>query len=792
MKGTSSVANMIDKVFIAALTSQRSGGPASKHHNPRGSQASHHPCFVLQLSCPPESFDVLSEPNKCKAVFSDPSRVKMCVKKLLLKMFEIYRPDLFASADSLCSDYSKSPSTFYRYKVSDTEIRETENDDDDQTKESCMKMITSDINTKLYNIRTNDVNDSHDLRSDICNYKYSRQQISTPDGIVFKSAFLETPPEKDITMENFHVQPVSLFSEFEFNECTIDGDILQAQGNGDALDFSECVDNQADSTESDEENTDNHEKCIPVNEINDTLEHSRIIGIGVSVSRLPGLMECIDDQLDNFGSQSTSGSADNLFKHEEVNNIYANKDYLCQIDFSSDYENLHDKDGRIDCYSPDSFYTLKYSGNDQRSVESDNLFCEYPGENVISGNQCNNQDFYDISSIHRQKSPPDTDTVQSAATDIPTNICDIGSSVETFESATPDVLNVHSSSDCRINLHNRVFDDLFFSTYLDKHVTTSEPAPAKKSKRVGMLLGTRQREGVMKSTDGISSILDSDFDISPGNINKTMGTIPSPATVTTAITLQKGMLSNLRTIGQVDSKYLLVVTGQLILVVDQHAADERVKLEQMLYGNIHGDAKKTTHSGVKNGVNNVKMASISGTQAVNETISLTENDMYTLTTREDVFTDWKFQFSHLNSFQGADTAGDKMVTVNLTQVPIIYGETLTAQDFLEFLHILADHSKFMAPRSMLQPPCVKRIAASKACRTAIVFGDVLNRTECQDIMSNLSKTALPFQCAHGRPSVVPLLLLKQLKDSWKDGDGVACMSPRFQRKPTYSNIIHKI
>ena len=782
MKGTSSVANMIDKVFIAALTSQRSGGPASKHHNPRGSQASHHPCFVLQLSCPPENFDVLSEPNKCKAVFSDPSRVKICVKKLLLKMFEIYRPDLFASAESLCSDYSNSPSTLYRHKGIDTHIQETENDNDHETNDGGIKMITSDVSTKLYNVRTNDASDSG-----TCTSQYSRRQTMTPDGIVFKSAFLETPPDKNFTKGNFHVQPVSLFSEFEYNGCTMES-AIQAQ------DLSEYVDNQADSTDSDEANMDNHEKYTPVNDIDGRLKHPEITGIGVTVSRLPGFLEYIDDQLDNFGSQSTTGSADKLFQHEEVNDIYANKDYLSQIEFPSDYEDLHDKRGGIDYDSPDS---QRYSDNNQRSVQRDNLFCEFPDDDRINSDQSKNQDFYDVSSLNYENSPFDINPVQSVPTVNPAYIRDIGSSIETSEPPTPEVLNVHS--DCRINLHNHVFDDLFFSAYLDRSALMPEPVRAdiiaKKKKRVGVPLGTRRSavgEWEMKSTDCISSILDRDFDVSPGNANNTWEAILAPATVTTAITLQKGMLSNLRTIGQVDSKYLLVVSGQLILIVDQHAADERVKLEQMLYGNIHGDTKKTTPSGATNGINNATITSISGTQAVKETMSLTESDLYTLTTKEEIFTDWKFIFSHSNSLQGTDTTEDQMITVTLTQVPIIYGEALTAQDFLEFLHSLTEQSKFMAPRSMLQPPCVKRIAASKACRTAIVFGDVLNRTECQNIMSNLSKTALPFQCAHGRPSAVPLLLLKQVEDSRKDESGSAAgPGPKLQRTPTYSNIINK-
>ena len=40
---------------------------------------------------------------------------------------------------------------------------------------------------------------------------------------------------------------------------------------------------------------------------------------------------------------------------------------------------------------------------------------------------------------------------------------------------------------------------------------------------------------------------------------------------------------------------------------------------------------------------------------------------------------------------------------------------------------------------------------------AIKFGDPLSLAECETLLQALSKCKLPFQCAHGRPSVMPLL-----------------------------------
>lgn len=49
---------------------------------------------------------------------------------------------------------------------------------------------------------------------------------------------------------------------------------------------------------------------------------------------------------------------------------------------------------------------------------------------------------------------------------------------------------------------------------------------------------------------------------------------------------------------------------------------------------------------------------------------------------------------------------------------------------------------------------------SRACRGAIMFNDPLRLDECQMLIERLSRCAFPFQCAHGRPSMIPILDLR--------------------------------
>ncbi|XEU99152.1 hypothetical protein FSHL1_004439 [Fusarium sambucinum] len=78
------------------------------------------------------------------------------------------------------------------------------------------------------------------------------------------------------------------------------------------------------------------------------------------------------------------------------------------------------------------------------------------------------------------------------------------------------------------------------------------------------------------------------------------------------------------------------------------------------------------------------------------------------------------------------------------------------------------------------PRGILELLHSRACRSAIMFNDILTIQQCEELIARLSRCALPFQCAHGRPSMAPLVDLgngeqfggwqeteKQKKVSWK-------------------------
>ncbi|RAL16503.1 putative DNA mismatch repair protein (Mlh3) [Aspergillus homomorphus CBS 101889] len=49
---------------------------------------------------------------------------------------------------------------------------------------------------------------------------------------------------------------------------------------------------------------------------------------------------------------------------------------------------------------------------------------------------------------------------------------------------------------------------------------------------------------------------------------------------------------------------------------------------------------------------------------------------------------------------------------------------------------------------------------SRACRSAIMFNDILSVEDCRSLVCRLANCTFPFQCAHGRPSMIPILDIK--------------------------------
>ncbi|XP_043255465.1 DNA mismatch repair protein MutL-like [Colletes gigas] len=61
------------------------------------------------------------------------------------------------------------------------------------------------------------------------------------------------------------------------------------------------------------------------------------------------------------------------------------------------------------------------------------------------------------------------------------------------------------------------------------------------------------------------------------------------------------------------------------------------------------------------------------------------------------------------------------------------------------------------------PLVIHNAIAMEACHGAIKFGDPLTLQQCKQLLKLLNKTKIPTRCAHGRPSIIPILELSKLE-----------------------------
>ncbi|GAU28111.1 hypothetical protein TSUD_223520 [Trifolium subterraneum] len=175
-----------------------------------------------------------------------------------------------------------------------------------------------------------------------------------------------------------------------------------------------------------------------------------------------------------------------------------------------------------------------------------------------------------------------------------------------------------------------------------------------------------------------------------------------------------------------------------------HAGDERIRLEDLRQKVLSGEAKAITYLDAE------------------QELVLPEIGYQLLHSYSQQIKDWGWicnvHTQNSETFRrNLDILNRQQMTITLVAVPHILGVNLNDVDLLEFLQQLAD-----TDGSSTMPPSVVRLLNSKACRGAIMFGDSLLPSECSLLVQELRHTSLCFQCAHGRPTTVPLVNLEAL------------------------------
>ncbi|AGO09897.1 AaceriAAL093Cp [[Ashbya] aceris (nom. inval.)] len=221
-------------------------------------------------------------------------------------------------------------------------------------------------------------------------------------------------------------------------------------------------------------------------------------------------------------------------------------------------------------------------------------------------------------------------------------------------------------------------------------------------------------------------------------------------------------------INQVDNKFILLkfepsqTRGTpLLLVLDQHAADERVKLESYVRDYLF--MLCTTQPSLYTTPCSIPMD-----------VTHAEADLLLHYQRDLEF--WGFQLCYKDEYN---------IPLCLRAIPTLVDAKIKndieylKRALLEYAYDLKSSTKSKISSIEAEghvteyldkfpwwkyanaiPNFFLEIFNSKACRSAIMFGDKLNRDECIFLVRQLSSCNMPLRCAHGRPSVIPIAELK--------------------------------
>ena len=170
---------------------------------------------------------------------------------------------------------------------------------------------------------------------------------------------------------------------------------------------------------------------------------------------------------------------------------------------------------------------------------------------------------------------------------------------------------------------------------------------------------------------------------------------------------------------QINNLYLVVTTKEGFLLIDQHAAHERILYEQFLSTFLE---KKLSQQNTQ--------------QQLEVSLPLLEAEL--LEENKHVFEGVGFVFKR-NSPQ----------TFTFYAVPTLLQTRKIEEYLLEVLRDIIDQVE--VTELDLQS---HRTIAYLACRNAIKAGEVLNQTERKNIVDELFKTSSKYTCPHGRPVVI--------------------------------------
>jgi DNA mismatch repair protein PMS2 len=223
-----------------------------------------------------------------------------------------------------------------------------------------------------------------------------------------------------------------------------------------------------------------------------------------------------------------------------------------------------------------------------------------------------------------------------------------------------------------------------------------------------------------------------------------------------SLTVAKSDFGNMRIIGQFNLGFILAVRPPTptsptpdLFIIDQHASDEKYNFERLSATTILVSQRLVHPHPLE-------------LTAVEEEIILANE--HTLSANGFVVE--------------MDTSGSISVgrRARLTSLPMSKEVTFTPTDLEELVALVMDNPS--APSSSIptstyipRPSKVRKLLASRACRSSVMIGKTLKASTMENIVRHMGTMDKPWSCPHGRPTMRHLYGLDSW-EAWSEGDGV--------------------